>query len=358
MAPRVILFAGAPPPSAVDATSCTIHHFEKPFRQFMGVPESPNHKHHSHHASFAAPHATWRSLSLVRQPLHTGFSQDHQFHATPLEPNTGFFTTADVTSRGDLTRSFEDAEDLLTQFCEQSLAVHNPAPSSQLDADSTAFDESTTSINDSTSFMATSSPSHNRSSAAPPQPAIPCAHLSDLEDIPPARRVLALVPQTVTVNLIAGVISIAQPRSVTTRWGRALSLVEVLVGDETRSGFGVTFWLSSGSVPGSQLGRLRRQDVVLLRNVALHVFRDGVYGQSLRGGLTQISLLWRRDGGGHYSTRALGRGNRGRAAPAAHPQLEKTRRVKDWVLNFVGGDRRSTRRAPRKSWDQPPDDTQ
>jgi hypothetical protein len=348
MARKVMLFAGAPAPSCVDASSCTIHDFEATFKQFMGIQQvSSSPDNPKHDASSSTLHAPWRSLPLAKLPLHTGFSQDHHY----LSQNTthaDFFTTTDASTRvGNVTRSFEEAEDVMTQFCEQSLAAHDPMPSDKTTEEDTSFLTTTT-----TSFSKTSS------TAAAPQP-IPC-HLSDLEDIPPARNVLDLIPQTITVNIIAGIISLAQPRTVTTRWGRTLSLIEVLVGDETKSGFGVTFWLSSGSLPESQLSTLRRQDVVLLRNVALHVFRGKVYGQSLRGGMTQISLLWRRDGGGQYSTRSLAGGG-----SSTHPQMEKTKRVKDWVLDFVGADRpsrtrttRATRRTPRKSWDQPPDDTQ
>jgi hypothetical protein len=190
------------------------------------------------------------------------------------------------------------------------------------------------------------------------------ANLSDVEDVPPAARILALGPQTITLNLIVGVLSIAQPRDVTTRWGRRLSLVEVLVGDDTKSGFAITFWLDT---PPSHASRaldaavrgLRRQDVVLVRNVGLHAFRGRVYGQSLRHGLTQLSLLWRRDGSGHYSTRALARRSAA-GGSAVHPQTQKTRLVKDWVLRFVTPHAPSTRstRSAKKTWDDPPDDTQ
>lgn len=188
----------------------------------------------------------------------------------------------------------------------------------------------------------------------PLTPPIPL-HLSDLEDVPSARRILALSPQTVTLNLIVAVISIAQPRTVTTRWGTTLSLVEILVGDDTKSGFGVTFWLSSDQATIGQISKLRRQDVVLMENVALHVFRGKVYGQSLRKNLTRVNLLWRSEGGGYYQSRDLAQ-----RAAAKHPQQEKTRLVKDWVLHFVGRDSGAItrKRASRLSWDQPPDDTQ
>lgn len=145
----------------------------------------------------------------------------------------------------------------------------------------------------------------------------------------------------------------APPRPVTTRWGQTLSLIEVVVGDDTAAGFAVTFWLAADQLHAAAVARLRRKDVVLMENVALHVFRGNVYGQSLRRGLTRFSLLWRSDGSGHYSTRRLDRD-----AAAEHPQAQKARRVKDWVLRFVGRDAATAVTRPRKSWDSPPDYTQ
>lgn len=179
------------------------------------------------------------------------------------------------------------------------------------------------------------------------------SHLSDLEDVPSAKQVTSLQPQTITLNLIVGVLSVAQPRTVTTKWGTALSLIEVLVGDETAAGFAVTFWVPVDKVAESDAVKLRRQDVVLMENVALHVFRGKVYGQSLRRGLTRLHLLWRGEGGGSYSTRSLTR------AGGDNPQVGKVRVVRDWVLRFVGLDRTGRkRRRGVVDWDKPPDHTQ
>ncbi|KAI9151769.1 hypothetical protein HJFPF1_08979 [Paramyrothecium foliicola] len=357
---RVIILAGAPPPSSLDAASCTIGDFTYPFTQYLELGK------HGHVGSTAAPQpgssravAAWRSLPLKRTAHGPGagfmFSQAHALgmdgddaDAAASWSRPHFFTTADV--------SFEDATvatcggtevDALTQFCEQSLAEHDAAPASS--GISQSFD---TSLATDTSFATNSTA--GVSEAAPRPPPVPvAAHLSDLEDIPPAPQVLAFAPQTITINLIVGVLSIAQPRTVQTRWGTTLSLVEVLVGDETSSGFGVTFWLSSDNAVASDVGRLRRQDVVLMRNVALRVFRGKVYGQSLRGGRTKLSLLWRRDGSGHYSSRDLHRSKTG-----GIPQSEKTRQVKDWLLKFVGAWPGDNTKFGAKSWDRPPADTQ
>ncbi|KAF4463061.1 nucleic acid-binding OB-fold [Fusarium albosuccineum] len=340
--PRLLLFAGAPPASSLDSASCTINDLDDSFSEFLGLaPQRQTPPHFTPQSSQAA----WRSLPLTRQPLRTGFSQTHDTSISKhsLANQSEFFTTAEVSFNRQ-AESFDgtDPEDVLTHFYDHSLAVHNSIPSSQLES----FDE--TSLEE-TSFMTTSSTGPPATTAAP----VP-SHLSDLEDIPSASRILALNPQTVTLNIIVGIISIAQPRTVTTRWGRKLSLVEILVGDDTKSGFAVTFWLAHENAAAVEISNLRRQDVVLMQNVALHVFRGKVYGQSLRKGMTKVSLLWRRDGSGLYSTRELAKRAQG------HPQLAKTKQVKDWVLKFVGADAgvRTRARTARASWDRPPDDTQ
>jgi hypothetical protein len=220
--------------------------------------------------------------------------------------------------------------------------------------------EGTSLLDDSfeTSFLSedgdTSRLSEHHHQQQPPQQQGVAAHLSDLEDIPPAKRIIALNPSTVTLNLIVGILSIAQPRSITTRWGKAMSLIELLVGDDTRSGFAVTFWLPEAEVQDSPISKLRRQEVVLLQNVALHVFRGKVYGQSLRRDMTKVSVLWSPSGPGLYCTRALAK------SKPSDPQMQKTRLVKDWVLKFVGADPSTRSKSKRKlrSWDEPPPDSQ
>ncbi|EHK44326.1 hypothetical protein TRIATDRAFT_35498 [Trichoderma atroviride IMI 206040] len=355
--PRVILFAGAPSPLLVNLESCTLESFDETFQQFFGRLDSK--QQHTDPAlgiettSQPPTHAVWRSVPLNRRPLHTGLSQNHSILSGSFQGHRDFFTTAGALS-ADETQSFNSGGDggaILRQFCEESLAAHTLMPSSQIGSFSMENTEDATTTSFMTNDTDNISLQDRTNPLTPPKP----LHLSDLEDVPSARRILALSPQTVTLNLIVAVISIAQPRTVTTRWGTTLSLVEILVGDDTKSGFGVTFWLSSDQATTGQISKLRRQDVVLMENVALHVFRGKVYGQSLRKNLTRVNLLWRSEGGGYYQNRDLAQ-----RAAAKHPQQEKTRLVKDWVLHFVGRDSGAVtrKRASRLSWDQPPDDTQ
>ncbi|KAG6100533.1 hypothetical protein E4U30_004529 [Claviceps sp. LM220 group G6] len=338
MTPQILLFTGPPSPSSVVETRCTITEFEPPFLHLFDLPPPPT---TSASTSSTAPPflAAWRSLALIRQPLHTGLTQCHAASLSTFS-NGAFFTTADVTGLdGDVSRdtaaTATTSQDLLTQFCEYSIMHTMPAPlDSQSLLDVTAESFTTSILSD------------DGAPIAYPR------HLSDLKDVPSAKKVTALQPQTISLNLIVGVLSVAQPRTVTTRWGTSLSLVEVLVGDDTATGFAVTFWVPQAEVAQSPVVALRRQDVVLLENVALHVFRNKVYGQSLRRGLTKLHLLWRADGSGYYSSRSL-------RARGENPQREKTRIVKDWVIRFVGLDPQiGTRTRTGVSWDRPPDDSQ
>ena len=137
--------------------------------------------------------------------------------------------------------------------------------------------------------------------------------------------------------------SLPTPRVVATgrRWGREKQseLVEILVGDETKSGFGITLWLSENSDMRKQLQHLRLRDIVLFRNVALGSYRDQVHGQNLRGGITKVDLLYGRtmdagDGGrrAFYAARDV---NNDMGRNASDPQLMKIRKVKEWMDTFV-----------------------
>ena len=347
----------------------------------------------------------WRSLPLQRAHVPTGFSQQHDLQIVSHFPaSADFLTTAGISfEAASQGLSQDDAAGqesrLLNEWYEHSLALHDDLASSQLvpresqDHHSGGGNEQSSSADGTTDYSKSISFSTSEEDTTtvltadddativvrtPLQPGRQRVgavdHLSDLEDIPPARYLESIWPQTMTVTLIAGIISIAAPRTVETRFGTTRTLVEVLIGDETKSGFSVTFWLGGSDPNSGPLAGLRAQDVVLMRNVALNVFRGRVYGGSLPRGMTAVYLLHRGrklgagDDGGHYSGADLVKAGRRGAARKVHPQLEKTRRVRDWVLKFVGrpaggdvgGARRSARtrkgkqRAAPRDWNQPP----
>jgi len=72
-----------------------------------------------------------------------------------------------------------------------------------------------------------------------------------------------------------------------------MEILDLLLGDETRAGFSVSFWLPPADSQNSRAGQAENEDlrntlqsaragdVVLLRSVALNIWRKAVYGQSL-----------------------------------------------------------------------------
>jgi hypothetical protein len=371
MSPRLVLFTGAPEVSSLDWDDAgLLNTFCEPIARFAHldgynvnqdiIPSTP---------PSAPGHPAWRSLPLDRQHLPTGISQDHtwkeeyqgaQFFATSYI-NSFMEEVSEVPTGDTRDSSLQSTEQVLSQFYEESYAVHRDIPSSQIAAVSQA---STSFRTDGTSFNTSGS------SDSPLRPLgqgkdVPVAgQLSNLRDIPNSLYLNSIHPQTMTVNLIVGIISNPAPRAIRTRRGADVQLIEILVGDETKSGFGINFWLSS-SQPGQEdtksiLDGLRPQDVVLVRNVALNSFRGKVYGQSLRKEMTKVHLLYRNridktDIRGCYSAADLAAGE------MKTPQVEKTQRVREWVLRFIGlgaGQRNGKRSAEEAFREELPPDTQ
>ncbi|KAI9700083.1 MAG: hypothetical protein M1836_002617 [Candelina mexicana] len=322
----------------------------------------------------------WRSIPLTRQDLHTGMSQGNahaladevalafEWHGRGAQHDidASFFTTTsasfhsevnDIQSEPDLPEA-ESGEDVLSHFYEHSFAVHEDILSSQiavspepLSRHSQSDTSGVTGISfsstdfDSTSFLSTTSPAAQlgnlKASISPNS-----GPISNLRDIPNASYLNSITPQTMTVNLLVGLISIAPPRTIKTRHGgREMEIVEMLVGDETKAGFGINFWLlptptnrlhQQGDNDLRQvLSGIRPQDIVLVRNAALSSFRGKVFGQSLRKNVTKVNLMYRdvidaKDERGAYSASDLEQSIHG------NDQVAKTKRVKGWVTRFVG----------------------
>ena len=355
MAPKLMIFAGAPEASSLDwQEHGLLDSFSGATARFAGLAGA-NSEQQTIQAtpdikSTSETHPSWRSLPLERQHLTTGLTQNfdrhHLFtgiaqHAD--SQNAAFFTTSQLNSSinefsqdhgpESHTSSIESVSELLSQFYEESYARHEDVQSSQI-APASESGTSFTSDEYSSSFD-----SPLRSFGAAKEMPV-AGHLSNLKDLPNAGYLSSIHPQTMTVNIIVGIISIPEPREIKTRRGANVELIEVIVGDDTSAGFGVNFWLSSSQAGQGDmrnvLSGLRPKDVVLLRNVALSSFRGKVYGQSLRKEMTKVHLLYRNrvdktDVGGCYSAAEIAMGE------SATPQVEKTRRVREWVLKFVGG---------------------
>ncbi|ORY61285.1 uncharacterized protein BCR38DRAFT_439775 [Pseudomassariella vexata] len=367
MAPKVIILTGAPESSSLDwSPQGLLDSFLEPVARFAGLYKSPPPGSSQIESSPVLDTAVWRSIPLVKTRLATGFSQVHQFEAEYMG-DSNFFAATAASSQDTHTSSQDQRNSTIhDEFYDHSLAIHDDIPSSQLPSQSTSTDDS--SIDTTGNWSYDDSEITASLSVGDRTMGLGSAHLSDLEDLPNAFYLRSISPQTMTVNIIAGIISIAEPRTIKTRWGTTKSLVELIVGDDTKSGFSITFWLSveaftagPAKSPEHTIRELRRQDVVLLRNVALSEYKNKVHGHSLRKGLTKIDLIYRRklsedDTGGFYTAKDLA------STKGSHPQLLKARKVREWVSNFVGGGpvlgKRKHEGKPMRSWDMPPPDTQ
>ena len=303
---------------------------------------------------------SWRFLSLEKTHLPTGVTPASKenfalpFDSDPIDELSYFtasefsFASADLPERtnGDSQDLTTNSEEMLSQFYEHSLLIHD-VPSSQIISPGSMVENSSTTEAEDFSIESTV---NNEISTQEQlvRSRLASGYLSDIKDIPNAAYLRSITPQTMTVNLVVGVITISQPRTLRTRrGGRTVELVEMLVGDETRAGFGINIWLpspqkSKHSTSGTEDFRsnvlgLRVQDIALVKNVALSSFRGKVHSQSLRRGTT-LDLLYRNkvdrdDVPGAFSAKDLDR-------EAVDVYVLKLKRVKDWVMQFVGNNAR------------------
>lgn len=229
----------------------------------------------------------WREIALAPERAKS----THEAHEAHFFSFNEQIPDLDIASKQD--------------FLEHSIALIDDLASSQLaptNADETTFLNSTT-----LSFLSDTSlrPSDDSEISPSPsqKPSIPVnLPITDIRQIPSASHILSIAPQTITINLLCAVISIPQPRTVTLRRRRGndhadnpqantMEILDLLVGDETRAGFSISFWMPpldtqkhkaiDSDDTRSALQSLRSGDIVIVTNVALSVWRGAVYGQSL-----------------------------------------------------------------------------
>ena len=334
---KIILFAGAPLSNSLDwkeealcapLQPCFSHSSGKPLIPVPSIDAKP----------------VWRYLHLEQNHLPTGLTQASR---VDMGEESSFLSTENLSfspsspNENSLRVSQHSQNDVLSQFYERSFALHEEIPSSQIIHRGSSIDTSSFTDTEDTSLLSNGS-IDVVSKQTLPRSTLSFGHLIDLRDVPNAAHIRSIEPQTMTVNLIVGIISVPQPRLITTRKARRkIELVEMLVGDDTKAGFGVNVWLhpnGSGlneSGIRSEMAQLRLQDVVLMKNVALTSFRGKVYGQSLRKNATTLDLLYRNvldfdDRQGAYTAQELVAGR------AKDSCVAKIANVKQWAMSFVG----------------------
>ncbi|KAL8897492.1 MAG: hypothetical protein Q9207_007194 [Kuettlingeria erythrocarpa] len=341
--PRIIVYTGAP-------ISQSLSWDEDQLTTLLLPCFTEAQKSHPHVNIDVDP--KWRSLPFEQMHLPTGLTQatnpDFVPEPTHDEGETSFLSTTDLSlgqlsEDGDIQSSVDAGSDINSQYYEHSFAVHDDLPSSQflpassLPPSSSSFFDSEASFDDSTVDDLQRQASVSR---------FHFTSITNLSSIPTASYLHSINPQTMTVNLLVGIISIPPARTLTTRKdNQIVDLIELIVGDDVKAGFGVNIWLPhQESHPTRPLSKqslaleehmrdLRPRDTVLMRNVALASFKGRVYGQSLRKGMTSVELVWRSviDDADRPGLFEGGEVERGQGAG-----MEKVKRVREWVLQFVG----------------------
>lgn len=374
MPPKTIFFVGAPLPSEVrddvadlerdgpdGGSGQLLTSFSNSIKQFCGLREAVTAEDvdQGTPSLTAAPSAAaWHSLPLEGEHLRTGYSQGLEWQED-YRGNAAYYAAEDLTflsTQGETSFRSSDArstqavlEDVTSQFYEHSLALHDDLPTSQIapaGSEVPSLEEEESGF--STSFNNTSlGPTQNESLAiiAEKRPVPNAGQITNLDRLPNEGYLKSISPQTMSITIICGIINISTPRSITTRHGSTVEIIEMLVGDDHKSGFGINFWLPSArqkSALREALQDLRPQDIILVRNIALSSFKGKVYGQSLRREMTKVDLLYRNridrtDRAGCYSIKDLGGSGRATQESLVNPQILKTKRVREWVLRFVGG---------------------
>ncbi|KAH0612239.1 uncharacterized protein H6S33_010291 [Morchella sextelata] len=288
--------------------------------------------------------AVWRILPLKRKYLHTGFSQRPEVH-TPAylrreELRQDYNSSIDPSS----TTSTDIGDDDLNR----SFAVHN-MPSSPV-AGPSDLEASFTSTAAASSFS-----SITETPAPPPMLSIiPSMALTNLQNLPTASYLKSIVPQTMSISAIVGIIQISEPRTFTMkRYGTQLTIQTLLVGDETSAGFKLDLWLPNGKLTSAgeafvaTVDSLRVGDIILVQNMALGFWDNRVNGATLRKDRTRIELIYRVNYSGSRERQQwravdLERVSEDRSG------VEKVKRVLEYVRNFVGS-ARPTKKIKKKS---------
>ena len=297
----------------------------------------------------------WRFLPLATKHLPSGLTQESVYmdqnlaDSTLADNETSFLTATDLSLLPNDSilegtqvslRSESSSDDVLSQFYEHSFTVHEHMPALNVMTPFSLADEALKSPSER--VLNDQEPPGSSLTRAKPR----SSRLSTLREIPNAAYLRSLEPQTMTVDLVVGILHISQPRSIKTRRdSRWVELVEMTVADDTKAGFAISIWLSQVKPSNprkaqeqelhSIVTRIRPRDIVLVKNLALASFQKKVHGQSLRKANTTLDLLYRtvvdsHDEPGAYSLRELD-GN-----DASDVQLGRVKKVKEWVMSFVG----------------------
>lgn len=336
----------------------------------------------------------WRRIQSKSIRLRTGWSQpylsgsgvrladaeaDMSLSLPQIEQSSTFLREG--PSRADTTLGSTEPPSEADNFLEQSFAFHDTLLSSQVVQDVVAEDTINSSSFLTTSFNTTTSDLSSPSSISNTIAIQVSAKIAitALHSLPTAQHLRSIYPQTPTPNFVCALTTQPAHREVfTRRGGHRMNLYEIIVADDTASGFKVNFWVRPPRGSNTEqdtvqqmllatLESLKVGDILLLRNIALTSFRDAVYGQSLNPSIsrarTAIDIVSRSSGALTVQLNGL-----------PDSLVEKINKVKKWARTHIATNdgrtrkrrgtststelRRSSRRRPASSFNDgslPPD---
>ncbi len=308
----------------------------------------------------------WRRITSEGTRLRTGWSQvyapENNAHndtsnlSLPIPSgDQSLLDFTETSTNFDTTSTFDAQSSIVDDYLEQSLLFHNTLVSSQVLPDDDANDTSFISSSFDTSFGTSFLSSGGLDQVDGPTVFLqvpPTIVITSLGSLPNAQQIQSMYPKTLTPNFLCVLMTAPERREVFVRkGGYKMDIWEIIVADDTRSGFKVSIWSrpsqeSSKAKPNPQdvllqtLRSVNVGDILLLRNIALTSYRQTVYGQSLKSTITRarttITIVMKSNGVMVYRIDAL-------------PQTftEKFKRVQRWARAHVAVESAGTRK--RKS---------
>lgn len=327
MAPsKVKFFAGAPLDSQIDWTSNILtNEWSAAFCNYLMIPQLSGLRD----PSPMTVRASWREVSVSNKT----------FYETPIikriERPSSFISPFKTDYEDYLAHSFAILDNL------QSSQIEPQASASVAELETTFLTTTSfaTSTTEDSNLSTTLSDLDHSALCAPGEQTLSIAGpVSNINTLPSPSHLFRLRPQTMTINLIVGIISISPAKTVTVRRGNyTMDVIEMLVGDETKAGFSISTWLPAGKTLHAikdemrqKVLKLRSGDVVLIERLALSTFRDQVFGQTLNRKATKNTTRFVVLEGDFRNNDSSVDGTVSSAV------VSKIRRVRDWVDAFVG----------------------
>ncbi|KAF8244180.1 hypothetical protein K440DRAFT_610429 [Wilcoxina mikolae CBS 423.85] len=261
-----IVFLGAPTLDRIDMST------------LIDTPPSPPRISSFTSPSSSASGPNWRILHRFPKRLKTGFTQNTYGTATPQE-----YAAPPSSSAAE---SIDDHS--------YFLSTSQPSRADET-LDLSEYSDDT----GDTTFLTTQDPSFLNPTQDPDRPPIPpLVTLTDLEDLPRSHVISAALTNSLSITALVAVLSIAEPRTVTTKFGRKAQVITLTVGDPTHAPFRIDVWLElrPKSVDKMELKAvvkgLRVQDVIVVKNLRLGVWKELVFGTTWRVGCSGGSAVW------------------------------------------------------------------